>query len=100
LVGETNLQEAYNQLLTKLKNVEIEKGSLVVKLHEMDVVNDSLKHENSMLIDIKSLEDVCNFFDDNFDCILGSKNMFENKCELHSVKIAFALKTTLVKKAK
>jgi hypothetical protein len=63
LVGETNLQEAYNQLLTKLKNVEIEKESLVVKLHEMDVVNDSLKHENSMLIDkVKSLEDVCNFF--------------------------------------
>ncbi|KAE8009279.1 hypothetical protein FH972_005726 [Carpinus fangiana] len=85
----------------KLKNVEIEKESLVVKLHEVDVVNDSLKHENSMLIDkVKSLEDVCNSFDDNFDCILGSNKMFENKCELDSVKIAFALKTTLVNKGK
>jgi hypothetical protein len=37
LVGETNIQEAYNQLLMKLKNVEIEKESLVVKLHEVDV---------------------------------------------------------------
>jgi hypothetical protein len=37
LVGETNIQEAYNQLLMKLKNVENEKESLVVKLHEVDV---------------------------------------------------------------
>jgi hypothetical protein len=69
----------------------------MVKLHEVDVVNDSLKHENLMLIDkVKSLEDVCN----SFDCILGSKKMFENKCELDFVKIAFAPKTTLVNKGK
>jgi hypothetical protein len=67
----------------------------------MYVANDSLKHENSMLIDkVKALEDVCNSFDDHFDCISGSEKMFENKCELDSVKIAFAPNTTLVNKGK
>lgn len=55
---DINLQEAYNQLFKKLNEVEIVKKSLCVKLHDLNVVNDCLRNENSMLVNkVKSLED-------------------------------------------
>ena len=59
-----------------------------------------------MLVDkVKSLEDVCiyelcSYSNVNFDCILGSKKNYENKCELDSIEIASAPKITFVKKKK
>lgn len=65
------------------------KESLCVKLYDLNVVNNSLKNENSMPVNkVKSLEDnlvVCKFDLSNsssakLDCILSFQKHLENKC--------------------
>lgn len=67
----------------------VENESLCAKLHDLNVVNDSLRYENSVLVDkVKSLEDdlvVCksdfsNISGIDYDCILSSQKPIGYKC--------------------
>jgi hypothetical protein len=58
LVEEINLQNGYDQLLIKSNVVEIESKSFYAKLHDLNIVIDSLKHENFVPVDkAKCFED-------------------------------------------
>jgi hypothetical protein len=81
---EINLQEAYNQLLMKLNKVEFENESLCVKLHDVNLANDSLRYEILLLvIKVKFLE----------DHLVDCKSNLSNFCSENKIRLLILIAT-------